>query len=64
LDVVAKSGVFTIQGSMKTAIDCAKIAKAYDVLLWASKERDFNHAWKLYTEKEIDGLLSAILCRS
>jgi hypothetical protein len=52
LDVVAKSGVFTIQGSMKTAIDCAKIAKAYDVLLWASKERDFNHAWNIIYRKK------------
>lgn len=51
LDAVAKAGVFTIQGGGKTAIECAKDSKAYDVLLWASKERDFNHAWKQANKK-------------
>jgi hypothetical protein len=45
LDAVAKAGIFTIQGSGLTAIDCAKLAKAYDVLIWASKEKDYSHAW-------------------
>lgn len=45
LIAVAESNVFIRHGSGLTGQQCAKIAKAYDVLDWASVKKDFNVAY-------------------
>lgn len=45
LDSVAQAPEFLKSGSGLTGIECAKIAKAYDVLYWASMKRDYKIAF-------------------
>lgn len=55
LSMVAKEGVFTVQGSNKNAIDCAKEAKLYDVLVYTSEKKDsediINHYYEQLNKK-------------
>ena len=44
LKSVAKTKVFDISGSGLNSIDCARLAKCADVLVWASEEKDYNIA--------------------
>lgn len=45
LDSVAQAPEFIRSGSGLTGIECAKIAKAYDVLVWSSMKRDYSVAF-------------------
>jgi hypothetical protein len=42
---VAESNIFIKSGSGLTGLECAKIAKAYEVLVWASKQKEYNLAY-------------------
>jgi hypothetical protein len=44
---IAKTKVFDIPGSGKNSIECAKDSKAFDVLIFASEEKQFNEAQNL-----------------
>lgn len=44
LKTIAKEKVFDIPGSGLNSIDCARKAKAFDVLTWASESKDFSVA--------------------
>lgn len=44
LKEIAKTKVFDIPGSGKNSIECAKDTKAYDVLIFASEEKQLNEA--------------------
>jgi len=44
LKTIAKTKVFDIPGSGLNSIDCARISKAYDVLLYASEEKGYSEA--------------------
>lgn len=49
LTYIAEAGIFTIPGSGKNAIDCAKISKLYDVLSYSSEKKDHEEilaAWQ------------------
>lgn len=46
LDSVAQAPEFIKSGSGLTGLECAKIAKAYDVLIWASMKKDYNVAYE------------------
>ena len=41
---IAKTKTFDISGSGKNSIECLRESKAYDVLIWASEEKDYNIA--------------------
>lgn len=51
LTAVAEAPEFIKSGSGMTGLECAKIAKAYDVLVWSSMKKDysiaFNEAYNL-----------------
>lgn len=50
LTYVAEAGLFTVPGAGMNAIDCAKQAKLYDVLVYASEKKDHDEAINLYYE--------------
>jgi hypothetical protein len=50
LTYVAEAGLFTVPGAGLNAIDCAKNAKLYDVLVYASEKKDHDEAINLYYE--------------
>lgn len=52
LKEIAKSKVFDIVGNGKNSIECAKDAKLFDVLIWASEEKQFQDAQALDYERE------------
>lgn len=45
LSSIAESKVFDIPGSGMDSIECAKIAKAFKVLVFASEKKDFAVAY-------------------
>lgn len=47
LKEIAKTKVFDIPGSGMNSIDCTKASKAFDVLIFASEEKQFNEAQNL-----------------
>lgn len=52
LSSVAQAPEFIKSGSGLTGLECAKIAKAYDVLVWASMKKDYNIAFnEAYKQK-------------
>jgi hypothetical protein len=52
LITVAAAPEFIVSGSGMTGLECAKRAKAYDVLSWASVKKDYNVAYNnAYKEK-------------
>ena len=53
LKSIAATKVFDIPGSGKNSIQCAREAKCFDVLIWASEEKSFNEAQALDHENEM-----------
>lgn len=45
LDSVAQAPEWIKSGAGMTGLECAKISKAYDVLVWASMKRDYSVAY-------------------
>lgn len=52
LKAIAKTKVFDIPGSGSNSIECARRAKAFDVLVFASEEKELNEAQFLDYEDE------------
>lgn len=52
LKVIAQTKVFDIPGSGKNSIECARDAKCFDVLIWASEDKSLNEAQALDYEVE------------
>jgi hypothetical protein len=46
--------VFDIPGSNMNSIDCARAASAFDVLLYASEEKELNEAQALDQEAQLN----------
>lgn len=44
LKEIAKTKVFDLPASGMNSIDCAKKSKLFDVLIFASEEKEFNEA--------------------
>jgi len=55
LKSIAKTKVFDIPGSGLNSIDCARISKAYDVLLYASEEKGYSEALSADLESQKPG---------
>lgn len=53
LSMIAKEGVFNVSGNGLNAIENAKRAKLYDVLLYASEKKDSEDAINFYQEREM-----------
>lgn len=52
LKSIAGTKVFDIPNSGLNSIQCARIAKAFDVLVYASEEKEFGEAQALDYESE------------
>lgn len=52
LTYIAECGLFTIPGAGLNAIECAKRAKLYEVLVYASEKKDHDEAIALYYENQ------------
>lgn len=53
LSMIAKEGVFNVPGNGLNAIENAKRAKLYDVLMYASEKKDSEDAINFYQEQEM-----------
>jgi hypothetical protein len=47
LKEISKTKVFDMPGTGMNSIECAKASKAFDVLIFASEEKQFNEAQNL-----------------
>jgi hypothetical protein len=52
LKSISKTKVFDIANSGLNSIDCARRASAFDVLVYASEEKDYNDAQAMDYEAE------------
>lgn len=52
LKEIAKTKAFDIPNSGLNSIDCAKVSKAFDVLIWASEDKEYGEAQYLDQEAE------------
>jgi len=48
---MAKSKVFDIPGSSMNSIECVRVSKLFDILVYASEEHDYNEAQALDSQK-------------
>jgi hypothetical protein len=53
LKSIAATKVFDMPGSHMNSIDCARKAKAFDVLVYASEDKTYNEAQALDFEEEM-----------
>jgi len=53
LKTIAATKVFDIPGSGLNSIDCARKARAFDVLIYASEEKSLGEAQSLDFEEEL-----------
>jgi len=44
LTAIARTKVFDIPGSKRNSIDCVRMARAFDVFIFTSEEKDFNES--------------------
>jgi hypothetical protein len=49
---IAKTKVFDIPGSSCNSVECARMAKAFDVLVYASEDKEYAEAQYLDYEAE------------